>query len=131
MKKDVKGIYTISEFAKKIGISVHTLRYYEKEGLIEPSRDENNYRIYGENDLDWANFVIKLKNTGILLKDIKRYTQLRKIGDATITERKCLLLNHRTNVIAEYEKVQSHLKLLDDKISLYEQMEKNTKNKNP
>ncbi|MBM7688068.1 transcriptional regulator [Enterococcus ureilyticus] len=116
-------MYTISEFAEKIGISVYTLRYYEKEGLIEPVRNEYNYRVYGEEDLDWANFVIKLKNTGISLKEIKKYTQLRKIGDTTIPERKQLLLNHRIQIMAEYEKVKSHLELLDNKISLYEQME--------
>ncbi|WP_025870943.1 MerR family transcriptional regulator [Enterococcus crotali] len=117
-------MYTISEFAKKIGISEYTLRYYEKEGLIEPLRDEHNYRVYQEEDLDWANFVIKLKNTGISLKEIKDYTHLRKIGDATITERKNLLLNHRKKILAEYEKVKGHLELLDDKITLYDQLEK-------
>lgn len=116
-------IYTISEFAKKIGISEHTLRYYEKEGLIEPFRDEHNYRLYGKEDIEWATFIIKLKNTGISLKEIKTYTQLRKIGDATITARKELLLKHRSKILAEYEKVQNHLYLLDDKISLYEELE--------
>ncbi|MFD2306158.1 MerR family transcriptional regulator [Enterococcus termitis] len=117
-------IYTISEFAKAIGISEHTLRYYEKEGLIEPSRNEHNYRIYDEADIEWATFVIKLKKTGISLQAIKTYTQLRKIGDSTITERKELLLQHRKKVVADYEKVKSHLELLDDKLSLYDEMEK-------
>ncbi|MGX7244232.1 MerR family transcriptional regulator [Enterococcus quebecensis] len=120
-------MYTISEFAEKIGISEHTLRYYEKQGLIEPSRDEHNYRVYGEEDSDWATFVIKLKNTGISLKEIKKYTELRKVGDATISERKQLLLNHRIKIMLEYEKVRNHLELLDDKIALYEQLEKEYK----
>ncbi|MBO0472505.1 hypothetical protein IGL98_002146 [Enterococcus sp. DIV0840] len=120
-------MYTISEFAKKIGISEHTLRYYEKEGLIEPARDEHNYRVFGEEEVEWANFVIKLKNTGISLKDIKKYTHLRNLGDSTITERKNLLLNHRIKILTEYERAKSHLDLLDNKITLYEQMEKKYK----
>lgn len=117
-------MYTISEFSKKIGISEYTLRYYEKEGLIEPSRDQHNYRVYGDQDIEWASFVIKLKNTGIELREIKKYTELRKIGDSTISERKELLLNHRVKILAEFEKTKSHLQLLDDKIAVYDQMEK-------
>ncbi|MEI5992799.1 MerR family transcriptional regulator [Candidatus Enterococcus mansonii] len=120
--------YSISEFSKRTGISQHTLRYYEKEGLIEPKRDQYNYRVFEEEDFDWAIFVGKLKNTGIPLKDIKRYTQLRKIGDSTIRERKELLLIHRLKILEEYEKAKEHLKLLDDKIALYYQMEKEYKN---
>lgn len=123
MKKGEKMNYSISEFAKITGISQHTLRYYEKEGLIEPQRDEHNYRLFDAEDLDWAIFINKLKKTGISLKEIKRYTELRKIGDATITERKELLLKHRIKILKEYEKVQGHLRLLDDKINLYNQME--------
>jgi DNA-binding transcriptional MerR regulator len=120
MKKE----YSISEFAQKIGISVHTLRYYEKEGLIEPKRNEQNYRIYQEADLDWAEFVIKLKDTGISLKKIKEYTHLRNQGAKTITARKQLLLEHRETIVTEFNKVKNHLELLDNKIHLYEQLEK-------
>lgn len=123
MKKGEKMNYSISEFAKITGISQHTLRYYEKEGLIEPQRDEHNYRLFDAEDFDWAIFINKLKKTGISLKEIKRYTELRKIGDATITERKELLLKHRIKILKEYEKVHGHLRLLDDKINLYNQME--------
>lgn len=129
MKKGEKMNYSISEFAKITGISQHTLRYYEKEGLIEPQRDEHNYRLFNAEDLDWAIFINKLKKTGISLKEIKRYTELRKIGDATITERKELLLKHRIKILKEYEKVQGHLKLLEDKIDLYQQMEREHVNK--
>jgi DNA-binding transcriptional MerR regulator len=107
MKKE----YSISEFAQKIGISVHTLRYYEKEGLIEPKRNEQNYRIYQEADLDWAEFVIKLKDTGISLKKIKEYTHLRNQGAKTITARKQLLLEHRETIVTEFNKVKNHLEL--------------------
>lgn len=115
--------YSISEFAKMTGISEYTLRYYEKEGLIEPQRDEHNYRKYGPEDLEWAIFVNKLKNTGISLKKIQRYTELRKIGDATISERKELLVEHRIKILKEYEQVKEYLDLLNNKIELYDQME--------
>lgn len=98
--------------------------FYEKEGLIEPCRDEHNYRMYVEEELEWAIFVIKLKNTGISLKKFKQYADLRKIGDSTITERKELLLKHRIKIVSEYERVKSHLELLDDTLALYDQLEK-------
>ncbi|EOL45927.1 MerR family transcriptional regulator [Enterococcus caccae] len=120
-------MYTIREFSKKIGISEYTLRFYEKEGLIEPCRDDHNYRVYGEEELEWAIFVIKLKNTGISLKEIKQYADLRKIGDSTITARKNLLLKHRIKILSEYEKVKNHLELLDDKLALYDKLEKEYK----
>ena len=115
--------YSISKFSEKTGISPHTLRYYEKEGLITPQRNEHHYRIYCDEDLDWAIFINKLKNTGISLKELKRYTELRRIGDSTITSRKNLLLAHRITILKEYEKVKGHLDLLDEKIDLYKQME--------
>lgn len=115
---------SISEFSKKTQISEHTLRYYEKEGLLKPNRDEHNYRLYSDKDYDWINFITKLKHTGISLKEIKRYAYLRELGDGSITERKELLLKHRVNILLEYEKVKENLLLLDDKIALYQQMEK-------
>ncbi|MGY3778505.1 MerR family transcriptional regulator [Isobaculum melis] len=115
---------TISEFSKNTQISEHTLRYYEKEGLLKPIRDEHNYRLYSEKDYDWIHFINKLKRTGISLKEMKRYAYLREIGDETITERKELLLKHREQVLLAYEKVKENLSLLDDKITLYRQMEK-------
>lgn len=115
---------TISEFSKKTKISVHTLRYYEKEGLIKPVRNEHNYRLYSDKDYDWIDFINKLKQTGISLQEIKKYAYLRELGDGTITERKNLLLKHRVKILTEYEKVSKNLSLLDDKIALYQQMEK-------
>lgn len=129
MKKGEEMSYSISEFSKKTGINQYTLRYYEKEGLITPQRDEHNYRVFGDEELDWAIFINKLKDTGISLKEIRRYTELRNIGDTTITERKELLLAHRIKVLKEYEKIEGHLKLLDHKIDLYDQMEKKYENK--
>lgn len=114
---------TISEFSKNTQISEHTLRYYEKEGLLKPIRDKHNYRLYSEKDYEWINFINKLKRTGISLKEIKRYAYLREIGDETIAERKELLLKHRKTLVEKYEKAKENLSLLDDKITLYQKME--------
>ena len=57
--------YSIGEFSKMIGLPVSTLRYYENEGLLKPDRDENNLRVYTDQDLKWVTFLLHLKGTGM------------------------------------------------------------------
>lgn len=85
---------TIGEFSKLTGISCSALRYYEKKGLIRVGRDGGNRREYSENDIEWIKFLQKLKNTGMNLCDMKRYSDLRYEGDSTTAERLELLEKH-------------------------------------
>lgn len=103
--------YSIGKISELTGLSIHTLRYYEKEGLLSPKRDEGNRRYYDENDYRWLQFIQRLKRVGMPIKDIKTYSDLRLQGDTTYYERLVLL--------------ESHLKLLDGNISeLLENREK-------
>ena len=92
----------IGAFAELTGISAYTLRYYEKKGLLFVKRDQNGCRNYLAEDREWVQFLCKLKATGMLLRDIKRYAQLRYNGDGTIAERLELLLKHQVYVCLLY-----------------------------
>lgn len=110
---------TIGEFSKRTGISCSALRYYEEKGLIRVGRDRGNRREYSEKDIEWIKFLQKLKNTGMSLGDMKRYSDLRYEGDSTVSERLKLLEKHRDYVDGQMEKWQEYSDNLNDKIKLY------------
>ena len=109
----------IGEFSKVTGISAYTLRYYEKKGLIRVNRDQAGRRDYSENDIEWVRFIKRLKDTGMLLRDIRHYSELRYEGDATMEERMELLSRHRRAVVEECNRWQGYLRNLDEKIEVY------------
>lgn len=89
----------IGQFSKESGICAYTLCYYEKKGLLHVERDGNGQCDYREADVEWVKFITRLKNTGMLLRDIKQYSDLRYQGDDTMEERMKLLLCHRNVVL--------------------------------
>lgn len=111
--------YSIGEFSKATGISAFTLRYYEKEELIIPNRRENGRRFYTEADIKWVEFIKRLKDTGMPIKEIKKYAKLRAEGKITMNERMDMLTKHRIVLKEEIEKLQEHLIKLDEKIDFY------------
>ena len=112
--------YSIVEFSKIVGVSEHTLRYYEKEGLIKVNRDENNVRVYSDKDKLWVETLLHLKKSGMSLKDMKQFIMWGYMGDETMEERLALLKNHRKKVVEEFEKIRQSLEFLDTKINFYE-----------
>ncbi len=120
--------YYIGEFSKKFGISIDTLRYYEKIGLIYPERDNVNKRIYSEKDIEWLKFIIRLKETNMPIKQIKYYSKLRYEGDNTIKERLELLNEHMNRLKAEKEKIEENMQHLKEKITIYNDMMEKNKN---
>ncbi|WP_028402322.1 MerR family transcriptional regulator [Ectobacillus panaciterrae] len=112
--------YSIGEFSKIVGLGEHTLRFYEKEGLIKVNRDENNVRIYSDENKLWIESLLHLKNTGMSLKDMKQFAMWGHMGDETMEERLALLKNHRKKVVEELEKIRQSLEHLDKKINVYE-----------
>lgn len=113
----------IGKFSQITGIPASTLRYYEEKGLIRVSRNLSGYRDFSEQDIEWAKFLQKLKNTGMSLKKIKRYSDLRYKGDSTIPERLNLLLEHRKYVDEQIKLWNDFSVNLDDKIEIYREME--------
>lgn len=110
----------IGKLSNLTGISEYTLRYYENKGLIHVNRDEHGRRDYAQSDIAWVNFLQRLKDTGMLLKDIKVYADLRYQGDTTMAQRLALLQTHRTYVLEQQKKWQAYLEHLDQKIQFYE-----------
>lgn len=112
--------YSIGEFAEKVGLTTYTLRYYEKQQLILPKRDENGRRYYDEVDIKWMGFILHLKGTGMLMSEIQEYVELRKQGDSTIEARKELLASVKKRSLAEMEERKHHLEVLSRKIDWYD-----------
>ena len=119
----------IKQFSKITGLSAHTLRYYEKVGLLlDVRRDSQGYRNYSEQDVRWIEFLNRLKATGMSLADMKTSALLRKKGDSTIGERIKLLEQHQAKVETELESVTEHLEKIKAKIAFYKKMQKNKNN---
>ena len=113
--------YSIGEFSKVTGLGIHTLRYYEHENLIIPLRNSSNRRRYSEKDIAWIAFIKRLKATGMPIKEIKKYAALRAKGDATLSERMEMLIQHRQSLNEQIRLLQEHEAMLDEKIVFYRQ----------
>jgi len=111
--------YSIGEFAKLTDLSIYTLRYYEQEKLIVPARKENGHRYYSDNDIAWIEFIKRLKDTGMPVREIQKYAELRAAGNLTLSERMEMLVAHRMALEEDINKLQEHLKNLNDKIDHY------------
>ncbi len=111
--------YSIGEFSKLTNLGIHTLRYYEHENLITPKRNSNNRRYYSDKDLVWIEFIKRLKDTGMPIKQIQHYAKLRAEGDLSLNERMKMLTMHRESLNEQIKVLQKHLAKLDDKIDFY------------
>lgn len=111
---------TIQEVAKATGLTPHTLRYYERIGLIHPiNREENTRRCYTVDDVGWIEFLLKLRATGMSIKDMQQYAELQRQGDETLPERVEMLKSLRDKVESHIEEMNEHLKLIHYKIDYY------------
>ncbi len=113
---------SIAEAAQASGLSAHTLRYYERTGLLEPvSRNGSGHRRYRAADLERISFLTKLRATGMPIREVRRYAELMKAGEATNAKRLALLEAHRDNVLAGLEATARNLELVEWKISVYKE----------
>ncbi|WP_184756358.1 MerR family transcriptional regulator [Streptosporangium album] len=111
---------TIQEASRTSGLSAHTLRYYERIGLIhEVERDAGGRRNYTTPDLDWLAFLIRLRSTGMPIAAMCRYAELRRQGPETFAERRRMLQAHRERVRAQIAQLTEDLTVLDYKIDFY------------
>ncbi len=120
--------YSIGKFSKLTGLGIHTLRYYEQEGLIAPKRNSGNRRCYSDKDLTWTYFIKRLKETGMPIKEIRHYAELRADGDPTLSERMEMLVQHRQALNEQIAQLQEHKIKLDEKIEFYRNEIKRTQN---
>src|SRR5215208_1166427 len=118
-----KDRLTVQEAAEATGLSAHTLRYYERVGLIHPiDREQNTHRRYTADDVGWIDFLTKLRATGMSIKDMQKYAELQRRGDETLPERVKMLKSLRDKVEAHMDELNEHLKLIYYKIEIYQQI---------
>lgn len=111
---------TIAEAAREAGVSVHTLRYYERAGLLAPiERNGSGHRRFAADDLEWVTVCTKLRATGMPIRRIREYAELVREGDGNEAERLALLEAHREDVIARMRETKRNLELIDYKVHLY------------
>jgi DNA-binding transcriptional MerR regulator len=120
-RSDAQAGLSIAEAARRTGVSVHTLRYYERAGLVVTpvDRTDGGWRHYHQLDLDWITVCTRLRATGMPIKTIRRYAQLVAAGPGNEQERLALLEAHRAEVTAKLAELQEHLELIDHKIDVY------------
>ena len=113
-------MYSIQEVSKKTGLTAHTLRYYEKEGLISGvERTQGGFRQYTDEDLERLGLICCLKNTGMSIQEIARFVQLTHEGDHTLEERVELLRAHRERVLEKMAEMQKHLDKVTWKLNFF------------
>jgi DNA-binding transcriptional MerR regulator len=111
---------TISDAARVTGLSAHTLRYYERAGLMmEVDRAESSHRRYTDSDLGWIELITKLRATGMPIRKVREYADLVRAGAGNEAERFALLQEHRDEVQAHLEETRRNLEAIDRKIAYY------------
>ena len=112
----------IGEVAERTGLSVHALRFYEREGILPGPvrRGANGHRLYRDEDLEWLEMCTNLRASGMPLAGIRRYAELVRQGDGNEKERLALLREHRERVIAQIGELNKCLDLISWKVAAYE-----------
>lgn len=114
---------TVQAAAETTGLSAHTLRYYERIGLVAPvGRNDSGHRRYSPRDIEWIRFLDCLRATGMPIARMLEYAALLREGDSTREQRRALLAAHQQAVRAEIQELTRHLGAVDQKIRYYELM---------
>jgi DNA-binding transcriptional MerR regulator len=117
--------FSIQQVAELTGLSIDTLRYYERIGLLEPiGRAHNGHRRYTQHDLAWIDLLIRLRNTGMPRAQMVRFAHLRRQGDVTLAERRHLLEEHQRSLEQHMRELEQHRAALQQKIARLQEREK-------
>lgn len=120
MNEDVTQPLTVAQMADVTGVSAHTLRYYERAGLIHAvGRSAGNQRRYSSEDVEWLKFLLRLRATGMPIAQMRRYAELRALGADTMAERMSLLESHRVGLRQQVDRLHRHEDALMAKIDKY------------
>jgi DNA-binding transcriptional MerR regulator len=118
MQQDLR----IGEVASRTGRSIHTIRWYEKQGLIPGVvRDRSGRRIYGEHHIGWLDLMERLRCTGMSIKQMREYTSLAKQGSAALRQRRALLAGHQVRVRQNIKRWTEALALIEAKVEFYDE----------
>ena len=114
---------TIAQMTEASGTSAHTLRYYEREGLLQAiERNTGGHRRYRSDDLAALTFIGYMRATGMGIAALREYMRLTRIGNATVERRRAMLLAHRERVIARRAELDACLEIIDRKIAIFEEV---------
>jgi DNA-binding transcriptional MerR regulator len=112
---------SIAEVAERTGLTAHTLRYYERDGLmLGVGRNGSGHRAYTEDDLGWITLITRLRSTGMPIREIRRYAELVRSGEGNEADRLGLLRAHRDRVRAQLAETARHLEAIEFKVDYYE-----------
>ncbi|RSZ58393.1 MerR family transcriptional regulator [Massilia atriviolacea] len=111
---------SIDEASRRTGLTAYTLRYYERIGLLAPvGRAAGGQRRYAASDMAWIEFLLRLRTTRMPIGKMQAFARLRSAGDATVPERRQMLEEHLSDVLAEIEAMRQSAAALQDKIAYY------------
>lgn len=110
----------IAEVSKSCGLSAHTIRFYEKSGMLpEIARGSDGYRRFTPRHVEWLTLLFWLRETGMSLSQMQRFTALAKKGDAGMSERREILADHAATLKAKRETLEKCERVLAVKIASY------------
>ncbi len=120
---DDRPVLSIGQVAGRTGLSVHALRFYEREGLLATPvyRDTGGRRVYSEWDLEWLELCIKLRESGMPLTAIRRYAELVRAGQGNEKDRLGLLREHQERIKVQVTALRACLEVISRKVALYEE----------
>lgn len=120
IKNDKLKGFSIGEVVKQTGLSAHTLRYYEKEGLLPfVTKNSSGLRVYTTTDLQWLSMIECLKDSGLQIKEIRQYIEWFRQGDSTLQLRLDLFANRRKALESEMARMQTVMNKITFKETLY------------
>src|SRR5262245_49195522 len=111
---------SVAEAAALVGLSAHTLRYYEQQRLVRPDRNASGYRQYSPADLRRLVFLTRMRLSGMTIRDLKRYISLADQGPATIPERRQIMLEQRNRIRRQLRELTIALETTEFKIRTYD-----------
>ena len=115
--------YTIDQAAERMGISKHTLRYYEREGLLAPvEKAANGHRRYTDDDLGWVRTLQLLRGTGMPIREMRDFVELTRAGDHTVADRVEVLTRYREELRERMTADVERMDFLNHKITIYTYM---------
>lgn len=116
-------MYTIKEVSDRTGLSIYTLRYYDKEGLLPLiKRTSSGIRKFSDNDIAWIGLICCLKNSGMSIDNVKKFMNLCLKGEETAENRKEMLLEHKEHILQQMNELQNSLNTVNYKINHYKEI---------
>jgi DNA-binding transcriptional MerR regulator len=124
MVGDMDTELSIQQVAEITQLSTHTLRYYERIGLLAPiERASSGHRRYSSQDIAWIDFLTRLRATGMPIREMQQFAELRRQGDRTFSQRRQLLEIHQQQVHRQIDELTQNLKVIQEKIQHYRELE--------